>query len=119
PNTGYAGASFFLGTPASGSLVSTVFTDAIEWYLGAYLTDTFNVSRNLTITAGIRWEFPEAYTEHSDRLTVLLPNAADPLGPQVGLPLTGQLAFVNSPAYTPRQDMTNRYKLFSPRLNLA
>lgn len=118
-NTGYAGASFFLGTPASGSLVSTAFTDAIEWYLGAYLTDTFNVRKNLTITAGIRWEFPEAYTEHNDRLTVLLPNAIDPLGVQVGLPLTGQLAFVNSPAYTPRQDMTNRYKLVSPRLNLA
>jgi Carboxypeptidase regulatory-like domain len=118
-NTGYAGASFFLGNPASGSLASIAFTDAIEWYIGAYIADTFNVRRDLTITAGIRWEFPEAYTEHNDRLTVLQPNATDPLGSVVGLPLTGQLAFVNSPAYPHRQDMTNRYKLFSPRVNIA
>jgi hypothetical protein len=119
-NTGYAGASFFIGTPASGNLISIAFTDAIEWYLGAYLTDTFNVRNNLTITGGIRWEFPEAYTEHNDRLTVLQPDAIDPLGAQVGMSsLKGQLAFVNSPAYSPRQDMTNRYHLISPRLNIA
>jgi hypothetical protein len=118
-NTGYAGASFFLGNPASGSAASIAFTDANNWYIGAYLQDAFAVTRNLTITGGVRWEFPESFTEKSDRLTVLQPDATDPLGSQVGLPLKGQIALVNSPAYSPRQFLRNRYKLFSPRLNMA
>ncbi len=56
---------------------------------GAHLQDTFAVSKNLTITGGIRWEFPESFTEKSNRLTVLQPNAVDPLGTQVGLPTQG------------------------------
>lgn len=50
---------------------------------------------------------------------MLQPDATDPLSSQVGLPLTGQIALVNSPAYSSRQFLQNRYKLFSPRLNLA
>lgn len=122
-NTGYAGASFFLGNPASGTAASIAFTDAIEWYAGAYFQDTFTLGKNLTITPGIRWEFPETFTEHNNRLTVLQPNAADPLGavvgPVNGQPLTGQLALVASSAYPARQLIQNRYKLFSPRINLA
>ena len=119
PQTGYAGASFFLGNPASGTLGSIAFTDSIQWYVAAYLQDTWQVSRKLTVTPGIRWGFPEAYTEHNNRLTVLLPNAVDPLSQKVGMPLTGQLALVNTPAYPHRQEILNRYKLFSPRMNLA
>lgn len=119
-NTGYAGASFFLGTPASGNAISIAYTDGLNYYLGAYLQDTFLVTRKFTITPGIRWEFPETFTEKRDQLTVLLPNATDPLGARVGLPgLKGQIALVNSPAYSPRQVLTNRYDLFSPRINLA
>lgn len=117
--TGYAGASFFLGNPVSGTVGSVAFTDSIEWYLGAYIQDTFQVNRKFTITAGGRWEFPEAYTEHNNRLTVMLPNAADPLSKQTGLNLTGQLALVDTPAYPQRQLIDNRYDLFSPRVNVA
>jgi hypothetical protein len=117
--TGYAGASFFLGNPVSGTVGSVAFTDSIEWYLGAYIQDTFQVNRKFTITAGGRWEFPEAYTEHNNRLTVMLPNAADPISKQTGLNLTGQLALVDTPAYPQRQLIDNRYDLFSPRVNVA
>jgi hypothetical protein len=117
--TGYSGASFFIGNPVSGTVGSVAFTDAIEWYLGAYIQDTFQVNRKLTITAGGRWEFPEAFTEHDNRLTVMLPNAADPLSKQTGLNLTGQLALVDTPAYPARQLIDNRFDLFSPRVNIA
>ncbi len=117
--TGYAGASFFLGNPASGSTTSIAFTDSIEWYAGAYLQDTFQVNRKLTITPGARWEFPEAYTEHNNRLTVFQPNAVDPLSQQVGQALTGQMYLVDTPAYPARQQIENHYKLFSPRINIA
>ena len=118
-NTGYAGASFYLGNPASGTVASIAFTDSIEWYVGGYFQDTFALGKSLTITPGVRWEFPETFTEHNNRLTVLQPNATDPLGAVVGLPLTGQLALVASSAYPARQLMTNRYNLFSPRINVA
>ena len=119
PQTGYSGASFFLGNPASAAVGSVAFTDAIEWYPAAYLQDTFQVSRKLTLTPGVRWEFPEAFTEHNNRLTVLQPNATDPLSQQVGLPLTGQLALVDTPAYPHRQLIENHFDLFSPRVNVA
>jgi hypothetical protein len=118
-NTGYAGASFFLGNPASGSAASIAYTDSIEWYAAAYFQDTWMLNKLFTITPGIRWEFPEAFTEHNNRLTILQPNVADPLGAVVGLPLTGQMALVASPAYPSRQLIDNRYKLFSPRVNVA
>jgi outer membrane receptor protein involved in Fe transport len=118
-NTGYAGASFFLGNPASGSAASIAFTDAIQYYVGAYVQDTFKVGRKLTLTPGARWEYPEAFTEKNNRLTVLQPTATDPLGAVVGLPLTGQLALVASPAYPDRQLIQNHFKLFSPRVNIA
>ena len=117
--TGYAGASFFLGNPASAAVGSVAYTDAIEWYPAAYLQDTFQVNRKLTLTPGVRWEFPEAFTEHNNRLTVLQPNAVDPLSQQVGMALTGQLALVDTPAYPARQLIENHFDLFSPRVNVA
>lgn len=118
-NTGYAGASFFLGNPASGNVNALAFTDSFEWYVGLYLQDTYQVNRKLTITPGIRWEWPQDFTERNDRLTVLLPNAVDPLGTAVGLPLHGQLALVNTPAYPGHSQNDNHFKLFSPRMNVA
>ena len=77
------------------------------------------MNRKLTITPGARWEFPEAYTEHNNRLTVFQPNAVDPLSQQVGQALTGQMYLVDTPAYPARQQIENHYKLFSPRINIA
>ena len=118
-NTGYSAASFYLGNPASGNAASIAFTDSINWYGALYLQDTFTVGKKLTVTPGVRWDIPKGATEKNDRLTVLQPNAVDPLGQQVGLPLTGQLALVNSPAYPNRNYIENHYKLFAPRVNIS
>src|SRR6185437_8484664 len=117
--TGYSAASFFLGNPATGSVASIAYTDAIQWYAGLYFQDTFTVSKRLTITPGVRWDYPEGFTEQNNRLTVLQPNAVDPLGDAVGLPLKGQLALVGSPAYPGRTQLVNHFKLFAPRVNVA
>jgi hypothetical protein len=94
-------------------------TDARQWYGALYFQDTYAVNRKLTVTGGIRWDWPQGFTEKNDRLTVLQPNATDPLGPAVGLPLTGQLALVNSAAYPDRTQLTGHHKLFAPRVNAA
>ncbi|HEY4051147.1 MAG TPA: TonB-dependent receptor [Acidobacteriaceae bacterium] len=117
--TGYSVASFYLGNPATGTAASIAFTNSIEWYGGLYFQDTFAVSKKLTVTPGVRWDLPQGFTEVRDRLTVLQPNAIDPLGAVVGLPLTGQLALVNSSAYPNRTQIEGHHKLFAPRVNVA
>jgi hypothetical protein len=119
PAGGYSMASFFLGYPASGTLTGVANTAAQQWYSGLYLQDTFSLSRKLTITPGVRWDIPRGFTEKNDRLTVLLPNATDPLGPLVGQSLKGQLALVNSASYPSRNQIANHNKLFAPRVNAA
>jgi hypothetical protein len=119
-STGYSLASFYLGYPASGSAASIAFTDSIGWYGALYFQDTFTVGKKLTITPGVRWDYPRGFTERNNRLTVLQPDAVDPLGPLVGLPsLKGQLALVGSPAYPNRTQIEDHYKLFAPRVNVA
>lgn len=119
PTGGYSVASFFLGYPASGTLAGVANTDALQYYGALYLQDTFAVNRKLTITPGIRWDWPEGFTEKNNRLTVLQPNATDPLGTAVGLPLTGQLALVDSAAYPNRTQLAGHHDLFAPRVNAA
>jgi hypothetical protein len=119
PTGGYSLASFYLGYPSSGTLTGVANTAAQQWYSGLYLQDTFAVSRKLTVTPGVRWDIPRGFTEKHDRLTVMLPNATDPLGPLVGQSLKGQLALVNSTAYPSRNQISNHNLLFAPRLNAA
>ncbi|MBT9330096.1 TonB-dependent receptor domain-containing protein [Paracidobacterium acidisoli] len=116
---GYAFASFFLGYPATGTLAGVAPVDSLQYYGALYLQDTFAVNRRLTITPGIRWDWPEGSTEKHDRLTILQPNATDPLGAAVGLPLKGQIALVNSSAYPDRTQLAGHHKLFAPRVNAA
>jgi hypothetical protein len=118
-STGYSFASFLLGYPASGTLQNVVFSDAFQWYSGLYLQDSFRVNPRLTVNMGVRWDLPRGFVEKNDRLTVLLPDATDPLGQQVGMNLKGQMALVNSPLYPDKTQTTTRYKLFQPRLGIA
>jgi Carboxypeptidase regulatory-like domain len=116
---GNAFASFLLGTPASGNIGTGVRTGIVNDYDGLYLNDTYQVTRKLTLNLGVRWEIPGMYSEKKNRLTELLPNATDPLSAETGLPLKGQLALVDSPAYTPRTIMDARLHYFDPRVGLA
>ena len=117
--TGNGFASFLLGTPASGSIGTLERPGVVNDYRALYINDTYQVSRRLTVTLGLRWELPGMYSEKKDRLTELLPNAADPLAQKTGLNLKGQLALVNSPAYPDRHVLTARYTELDPRLGAA
>ena len=117
--TGNGFASFLLGTPASGTIGTLERPGVVNDYRALYINDTYQLSRRLTLTAGLRWELPGMYTEKKDRLTELLPYAPDPLSQQTGLNLRGQLALVASPAYPSREVLTARYHEFEPRVGVA
>jgi hypothetical protein len=117
-NTGYSFASFLLGYGATGvntnALTLNAATTGLEFYQAYYAQDQFVVNRKLTLTYGLRWEGMGPFYERHDRITVLQPNAPNPL---VGNP--GQIVLVNSPAYPDRGIASHPWALFSPRLGVA
>ena len=116
---GYPFASFMLGYATTGQIQTVNRSSMVDYYQGYYLTDTFQVSRKLTLTLGLRWELPGVYAEKHDRNTNFDPTAPNPLAAQTGLPLLGQFQLVNSSQYPSRFALSPRYDLFAPRVGLA
>jgi hypothetical protein len=117
--SGQAVASFMIGTPSSGLLMNVVRPDTLQWYAGAYASDAFRVSNHLTINAGARWEQPGSFYERRNWLSVLTPNATDPLSAATGLSLKGQVAIANTTAYPHGTQYQLHWKLFSPRVGFT
>jgi hypothetical protein len=117
-----------LGIPSSTSTTDGTDTHSFAHNYGFYVTDTFQMTPKLTVIAGLRWEQPGAYSEEKDLSVVLQPDAAITIGtlssitnPVTGsqVPLTGQLAFVNSAQYSSRRQEELHWELYSPRLGMA
>lgn len=121
--TGSGFASFLLGLPNNNSkLQISPFTFTTVYYQGYYVTDTWQATRKLTITAGLRYELPGVYVERYDRLVTFDPNQPNPVvaGMNVmGRPLLGAFDLVNSPRHPQRGLFPEEYKLFAPRLGIA
>jgi len=127
PGTGNALASFLLGIPSQTSVTVTTATHAFLHNYGLFVEDTFQATQKLTITAGLRWEQPGAFSEEHDIDSVFLPNApltiggissyTNPLGATV--PLKGSAALLNSPLYPHRREESLHWKTFSPRVGFA
>lgn len=125
---GNALASFLLGIPSGANISSVGTWHAFLHTYALYVTDTFQATSKLTLTAGLRWEQPGAYSEENDLDSILQPNASVSIGgvssitnPVTGanVPLTGRLVFVNSPQYSSRREEALHWNLFSPRLGVA
>jgi Carboxypeptidase regulatory-like domain/TonB-dependent Receptor Plug Domain len=116
---GYAYASFLLGTSSGGFLDNVIRPDALQWYGGVYVTDTFQMTPRLTINAGIRWEQPGSFSEKNNSLTVLDPTAPDPLSASTGLNLVGQVALTGSSLYPHSTQQALHWDLFSPRVGFS
>jgi outer membrane receptor protein involved in Fe transport len=126
--TGNALASFLLGIPSFTSIFSDKTWHAFLHNYGLYVSDTIQATPRLTLTAGLRWEQPGTYSEENNQDSVLQPDAAVSIGglssianPVTGeaAPLTGQLAYVDSPRYASRREENLHWRLFSPRLGFA
>ena len=82
-NTGGASgsglASFLLGLSNNSSLVQTsLFTFAQLYYQGYFITDTWQATNKLTVTAGLRWEIPGVYRERYNRQAIFNPTEPNP-----------------------------------------
>jgi hypothetical protein len=117
--TGSGFASFLLGYGASGNANEPAPYATRQYYQGYYASDTFQVSRKLTVNFGIRWEPTIPYTERFDRMDVFLPDAPSPAAALTGLPLKGRLGLVNSADHENRYNQNPHYALFAPRTGIA
>ncbi|MBZ5609944.1 MAG: TonB-dependent receptor [Acidobacteriia bacterium] len=117
--TGSGYASFLLGFGSGGNANEPAPYATRQYYQGYYASDTFQLSRKLTINLGIRWEPTIPYTERFDRMDVFLPNAVSPAAAYTGLPLKGRLGLVNSSDHENRYNQNPHYLLFAPRTGFA
>jgi hypothetical protein len=118
-NTGYAFASYLLGTPASGSLAGAARVLQTIYYQGYYVADSYRLTNRVTLNLGVRLDVDGSFSERFNRTVVWQPGATDPLGQQAGLSLKGQLAFVNTPAYPDRHQLGSSKALAAPRVGIA
>lgn len=117
--TGIGFASFLLGYGASGSADYLSNTVGYQFLHGIYAGDTFRMTTRLTLTAGVRWDYPGPWTERHDQLITFLPNATSPLATVTQLPLKGDFALVNSSQRSARSQTDPHWTLFSPRIGIA
>ena len=126
---GAAVASALLGViGAQGTQVAPGMIGGSRAYYTSYaffVDDTFQATRKLTITAGLRWDQPSIFSEANNNDTVFLPDQASPLGsffnPVTGQTqqLVGNVALVGSSQWHSQREDYLHWKLFSPRLGLA
>ena len=120
--TGSGFASFLLGLPTSGTVQVSPFTYTTLFYEGFYVTDTWQATRKLSVTAGLRWEIPGVYVERYDRQVTFNPTKLNPVTKDItinGKQLLGAFDLVNSPNHPERGLHPEAYGLVSPRLGLA
>ncbi|HUJ29851.1 MAG TPA: TonB-dependent receptor [Candidatus Acidoferrum sp.] len=114
-------ASFLIGmgtTPGgeSGgypSFTKDVFAAESSPYYGAFFEDTFHATKNLTITAGLRWDIFGGRNERLNRQEYFDPTATNSVN---GVSYTGAEIYVNG---NNRSPFTTNLHDFGPRLGLA
>ncbi len=116
---GSAFASFLYGAVYQGSVQEPAFTAGQQVYRALYAGDTWQASKRLTVTYGLRWEITGPWTERFNRITDFFPNATNPLAAATGMPLKGDVGFVASPQRLDRSPVNTNLKEFSPRVGLA
>ena len=123
--SGNALASFLLGYPQSTTNSQQSGTHSYLHSYGLFMTDTWQVTPNLTATLGLRWDQPSAYTEKDNLNSVFQPNAASSLGSiyntatNSSQSLVGNIALVDSSAYGSRRMENLHWDLFDPRIGFA
>ena len=109
-------ASFLIGmgTPPgteSYNWTRDIFAAEANNYYALFFEDTYHPAKNLTITAGLRWDIFGGRTERHNRLESFNPNATNTVD---GVSYTGAVEYTNSG--TP---FKTNWKDFGPRLGFA
>ncbi len=111
-------ASFLIGmgtVPGSESYNWTrdIFAAEVNPYYAAFFEDTYHPTKNLTITAGLRWDIFGGRTERHDRLEYFDPRATNTVD---GVSYTGAEVYVNGDNRSP---FATNMKDFGPRFGFA
>jgi len=85
-------AAFMLGFPTSVSIADNQGFDVRNNFYGTYAQDTWRVSQNLTINAGLRFEYENGIKEQQDRALLWF----DPLAP-VSIAAVAETAYAANP----------------------
>ncbi len=113
-NSGDGAATALLGYPTGGSYTNP-FTPAYSTrYYAVFVNDDWKVTRNLTLTLGVRWDYQNPTNERYNRgIDMFDPNAVYNIGT---VPVHGGLTFLGGDNRTPyNRNLTN----FQPRLGIA
>ena len=95
------------------SFTKDVFAAESNPYYAAFFEDTYHVSKNLTITAGLRWDIFGGRNERHDRQEYFDPNATNTVS---GVSYTGAEIYVNG---SNRSPYTTNLHDFGPRVAFA
>ncbi len=129
PKTGVPGdasgngfASFLLGygSTTNGSNASEPAKTADQIVYGAlYAGDTWQVTKNLTLNLGVRFDLQGDWTERYNRILVFNPGETSPIANQAGMPnLKGAYDLVNSSNHSSRTAFP-AWKNVAPRAGLS
>jgi hypothetical protein len=112
PRTGDGLADLLLGVPSSASITTPTIGDLRQRYYGAYVQDDWQVTNNLTLNLGLRWDLSSPFWDHYDRMSNFI---MEP-GPDFG-----KLVLAGSRGDSiPDRALVKFYKTdFAPRFGLA
>jgi len=91
-------------------------------YEGMFVTDTWQATNKLSVTAGLRWEIPGVYKERFDRIATFKPDGREPglKGILVnGKPVLGAYDPVLTPNHPFRGQTAEKFALLAPRVGIA
>jgi hypothetical protein len=114
--TGNSLASLLLGTSSFGQSTSQPAVASALPYYGLYAQDTWQATRKLTATFGLRYEVQTGATERFNRLAAFDPNVVNPISSQIGTTVHGGMVFA-----TPwnRDAWPTDWNNWAPRVGLA
>ena len=105
------GAEATLGYP--GNFTKDIFPAESNAYYATFVEDTYHPSKNLTITAGLRWDIFAVRNERHNRQEYFNPTVSNTLN---GVTYTGAEIYVNG---NNRSPFTTNLHNFGPRLAFA
>jgi hypothetical protein len=116
-STGFAPASFLVGSVDSGGLGQNPNQAMIMPYFGLYGEDKWKIRSNLTLTYGLRWDYDPPITDRQDKIATFDPSTPNPGAGN----LLGALIFAGSGAgRSGRKQFADPWRRgIGPRIGLA
>lgn len=115
---GDAMASLLLGVGSSGSTPIAAGNSLRDMYFAGYIQDTLQLTRKLTIDAGLRYETESPYTDRHNRINYFDSTMPSPAANSQFPDLTGGLVFAGVDSQ-PRNVYTWNIAQFDPRFGLS